>query len=63
MSTLTPPSRQEIREARQRLNLTQVAFAEALGVSLRGVEEWEAGRSTPPAYLRLALVALEAGLG
>lgn len=43
---------------RDRFSVTQAGLAVALGVSQRGVEEWERGTRTPPAYLRLALQAL-----
>ena len=35
--------RQEIREARQRLRVTQAQLARALGVSTRSVINWEMG--------------------
>lgn len=56
----TTPSPAEIKEARQRLGMTQAAFADALGVSLRTVEDWEGGRRRPAPFLRLALELLEA---
>jgi DNA-binding transcriptional regulator YiaG len=54
----TTPSPAEIKADRQRLGLTQAAFADALGISLRAVEEWEAGRRRAQPYLRLALERL-----
>jgi len=44
----------EIRAARERLDLTQVELAERLGVSPRSVQGWEAGRM-PQAKHRRAL--------
>ena len=35
--------RQELRERRRRLGLTQAQLAEALGVSARAIGKWEAG--------------------
>ena len=50
---------EEIRTERQRLGYTQKELAKALGLIgprvERTIEDWEAGRRTPPAYLRLAL--------
>ena len=46
---------------RKRRGITQARLAELLGVSKRGVEDWEGGRRTPPAFLRLALAALVSG--
>ncbi len=52
---LTEPSSAAIRE---RLNLSQMAFAALLGVSPRTVQEWEQGRRKPsgPALALLRLV-------
>jgi putative transcriptional regulator len=35
------------QEIRQRLNLSQTAFAGLMGVSLRTVQDWEQGRRKP----------------
>ena len=40
-----PPS--EIKEIRKSVGMTQVLFAKYLGVSLKTVEAWEAGRNQP----------------
>lgn len=40
-----------IRELRARTGLTQAAFAAALHIPKRSVENWEGGVSAPPAYL------------
>lgn len=37
----------EIRDIRLRLHLSQLSFAELLGVSVKAVEAWEAGRNQP----------------
>jgi DNA-binding transcriptional regulator YiaG len=36
-----------VRETRQRLELSQVKFAERLGVSFQSVNRWENGRTKP----------------
>ena len=51
----------ELLMFRKRRGITQAGLAELLGVSKRGVEDWEGGRRTPPAFLRLALAALISG--
>ncbi|MEW6776375.1 MAG: helix-turn-helix domain-containing protein [Bdellovibrionota bacterium] len=57
----------DARELRERLGLTQSAFAALLGVSRRTLEDWEQGRRTPrgPAssLLRVAARHPEALLG
>lgn len=40
-----------IREIRQQAGMTQKAFAEALGIPKRTIENWEAGERKPPEYL------------
>lgn len=44
-----------LRAFRSRAGLSQVALANALGISRRNVEDWERGESKPPVYLRRAL--------
>ncbi|WP_445638317.1 XRE family transcriptional regulator [Nostoc sp. DSM 114161] len=46
-----------IRETRMRLELSQVKFAEKLGVSFHSVNRWENGRTKP---LPLAMKQIEA---
>ncbi|MBI9102522.1 MAG: helix-turn-helix domain-containing protein [Spirochaetales bacterium] len=36
-----------IKKIRESLNLSQMIFAEAVGVSIKTVEAWEAGRNKP----------------
>ena len=48
--TIAPLNRynsDEIKEIRTRQNMTQRLFAEALGVSVKTVEAWEAGTNSP----------------
>ena len=64
---LTPPAPEEIRAFRLKHGLSQAELGEKLGGSVRAVQDWEAVRGgapvrTPPAMLRLALAAIEAGL-
>ena len=40
-------SKEEIKEIRKEQNMTQKFFAEVLGVSVKTVEAWEAGTSSP----------------
>lgn len=42
---------QKIRELREQTGLTRKDFAEHMGIPLRTVEDWEAGRRTPPEYI------------
>ena len=57
--TLGPPSPDEIRAARDRLNLSRSAFAAMLGISEGDVEQLERGTRRAQPYLRLALAFLE----
>lgn len=52
-----------LRAFRVRHNLTQAQLADRLMVSARLVENWEADVNSPPAYLKIALQALEDRLG
>lgn len=45
----------EIRDIRVKLGLTQVIFAEVMGVSPKTVEAWEAGRNKPEGPARRIL--------
>lgn len=40
-------SANRIKEIREALNLSQMIFAEAIGVSVKTVEAWESGRNKP----------------
>ena len=50
---------EDIRIARGVLGLSQVGLARALGVDVSTVAHWEQGVNAPPAYLRLALEAVQ----
>ena len=65
MEELSELTAAEIKAARVLLNMSQVDFAAALGISRRNVENWESegpGSRTPPVYLRFAIAAVMAGL-
>lgn len=57
----------DVRTIRERMELSQSAFAALLGVSLRTLQDWEQGRGKPtwPAYalLRVATQHPEALIG
>ena len=40
-----------IRELREQTGMTRKDFALHVGIPLRTVEDWEAGRRTPPEYI------------
>ena len=47
ISPVRTHSKDEIKEIRQKLNMTQKLFAAALGVSVKTIEAWESGTNTP----------------
>jgi putative transcriptional regulator len=55
--TSTPSIPRLVKEIRKRLGLTQVQFAEALGVSFQSVNRWERGKTKP---LPIVLKQIEA---
>jgi len=54
----------EVKELREKLNLSQQSFAEKLGVGMASVSRWERGASRPSrlAMLRINQLADEIGL-
>ena len=40
-----------IRELRESIGLTRKEFSEHIGIPVRTLEDWEAGRRTPPEYI------------
>ncbi|MBR2841960.1 MAG: helix-turn-helix domain-containing protein [Lachnospiraceae bacterium] len=56
---VTEYNNQEIREIRNRAGMTQIVFANYLGVSKKTVEAWERGRTHPtgPAYRLISILA------
>ena len=46
----------KLKEIRASLGMTRKAFSEYIGIPLRNLEEWEAGRRKMPEYLLRMLV-------
>ena len=44
-------SSKRIRELRESIGLTRKEFSEHIGIPVRTLEDWEAGRRTPPEYI------------
>ncbi len=44
-------SAKRIRELRESIGLTRKEFSEHIGIPVRTLEDWEAGRRTPPEYV------------
>lgn len=44
-------SAKRIRELRESIGLTRKEFSEHTGIPVRTLEDWEAGRRTPPEYI------------
>lgn len=40
-----------IRELRESVNMNRKEFSEHTGIPVRTLEDWEAGRRTPPEYI------------
>lgn len=40
-----------IRELRESIKLSRKDFSEHIGIPVRTLEDWEAGRRTPPEYI------------
>lgn len=55
--TSTPSIPRLVKETRKRLGLTQLQFAQALGVSFQSVNRWERGKTKP---LPIVLKQIEA---
>lgn len=59
VSPIPKYSARKIKQIRKSLHLTQVAFSEALGVSVKTVEAWESGRNHPQGPASRVLQLLE----
>lgn len=59
VSPLHTYTSEEIKEIRTRQNMTQRLFAEALGISIKTVEAWEAGTNSPSGVANRMLEILE----
>ena len=44
-------SAKKIRELRESIGFTRKEFSEHTGIPVRTLEDWEAGRRTPPEYI------------
>lgn len=44
-------SAEKMKELREKTGLKRKEFAEHIGIPLRTVEDWEAGRRKPPEYI------------
>ena len=44
-------SANKIRELREKTGMTRKDFSMHIGIPLRTIEDWEAGRRTPPEYI------------
>lgn len=44
-----------VKEMRTLLGLTQTAFGEKYQIPMRTIQDWEAGKRTPPIYVILLL--------
>ena len=44
-------SAKRIRELRESIGLARKEFSEHIGIPVRTLEDWEAGRRTPPEYI------------
>lgn len=49
----------DIKEIRQKLGLSQVAFARRFGFSLHSIQQWEQGRAVPDRSARILLKIIE----
>lgn len=47
----------KIKEARLNANLTQENMAKKLDIPIRTIQDWEAGRRTPPIYVEKLIIA------
>lgn len=45
-----------IREARQAAGLSQQGVTDALGIPRRTLQDWEAGKRTPPGWAEILIV-------
>lgn len=44
-------SARKIRELRESINMSRKEFSNHTGIPIRTLEDWEAGRRTPPEYV------------
>jgi putative transcriptional regulator len=55
------PLQIDVKEIRERMNMTQAAFAARFGFNVRTLQQWEVGRRSPqgPARTLLSIIARE----
>lgn len=53
------PKEIDVRELRQRLGMTQTAFADRFGFAVSAVRDWEYGRRRPDRSARVLLMVIE----
>ena len=53
------PSEIDVVAIRKKLKLTQAAFAQQFGISVKNVRDWEQGRSTPDGAARAYLLVID----
>jgi putative transcriptional regulator len=53
------PGEIDVRAIRQRLDMTQVAFAGRFGFAVSAVRDWEYGRRTPDRAARVLLMVID----
>ncbi|NDV87792.1 helix-turn-helix domain-containing protein [Aurantimonas aggregata] len=53
------PSELDVRDMRQRLGMSQDAFASAFGFTINQIREWEQGRARPLGGVRAYLMLIE----
>lgn len=46
----------KIKEAREKVHLTQQGLAKLVGIPKRSIENWEGGQRTPPAYVEKLII-------
>jgi putative transcriptional regulator len=59
---IAPPEHVDVKAIRQRIEMTQEAFAKTFGFSVSGVKKWESGERTPegPARVLLHMISKDA---
>ena len=56
--TVTVPDRVDVAKLRQRLGLSQSAFAHAFGLNVTAIHAWEQGRRRPDRTARILLAVI-----
>jgi putative transcriptional regulator len=57
--TVTVPERVDVAKVRERLGLSQAAFARAFGLDVTAIHAWEQGRRRPDRAARILLAVIE----